>query len=117
MSFNYHYEDEERARLLAEIKDGRHTVPMAKANDRQVGGGHYKTPGLPEHWDLVGMFGWDYFQGQITKYLMRWRKKNGLEDLEKARHYLDKYIELERGKSEAAGNPGEGPLPFTDGSG
>jgi hypothetical protein len=72
-----------------------------KANDRQVGGSHYKTGGL-QHWDLVEMFGWDYFQGQITKYLMRWRKKNGLEDLEKARHYLDKYIEVERGKAEAA---------------
>lgn len=71
------------------------------ANDRQVGGDHYKTGGL-QHWDLVQMFQWDYFQGQITKYLMRWRKKNGLEDLEKARHYLDKYIEVERGKAEAA---------------
>jgi Protein of unknwon function (DUF3310) len=68
------------------------------ANDRQVGGEHYKTPGIPEHWDLVAIFGWDYFQGQITKYLMRWRKKNGIEDLEKARHYLDKYIEVERSK-------------------
>lgn len=77
---------------------------MEKANDHQVGGGHYKTPGLPEHWDLVNMFGWDYFQGQITKYLMRWRKKNGLEDLQKARHYLDKYIEVEQAKRDAAQN-------------
>lgn len=68
---------------------------MSKANEHQVGGSHYKSPGLPEHWDLVAMFGWDYFQGQITKYVMRWRKKNGIEDLKKARHYLDKYIEVE----------------------
>lgn len=72
-----------------------------KANDRQVGGDHYKTGGL-QHWDLVDLFEWDYFQGQIIKYLMRWRKKNGIEDLEKARHYLDKYIELERSKAEFA---------------
>lgn len=76
---------------------------MENANDRQVGGNHYKTKGL-QHWDLVEIFGWDYFQGQITKYLMRWRKKNGIEDLEKARHYLDKYIELERAKRDAAEN-------------
>src|SRR5882724_10953683 len=68
------------------------------ANDRQVGGEHYKDGTKPEHWDLVAMYGWDYFTGQITKYLMRWRKKNGIEDLEKARHYLDKYIEVERSK-------------------
>jgi hypothetical protein len=44
------------------------------------------------------MFQWDYFQGQIIKYLMRWKKKGGVQDLEKARHYLDKYIEVERGR-------------------
>jgi hypothetical protein len=73
---------------------------MANANDRQVGGDHYQGHVL-QHWDLVQIYGWDYFQGQITKYLMRWRKKNGIEDLEKARHYLDKYIELERAKEQA----------------
>lgn len=67
---------------------------MAKANDKQVGGGHYKTPGAVEHWDIVVQHDLDYFQGQITKYIMRWRDKNGVEDLEKARHFLDKYIEL-----------------------
>lgn len=73
------------------------------ANDKQVGGDHYKTDGL-QHWDIVELFKFDYFQGQITKYLMRWRKKNGIEDLQKARHYLDKYIELESAKRDAAAN-------------
>ena len=72
---------------------------MATANDRQVGGEHYKDGELPQHWDLVDMYGWDYFQGQITKYLMRWRKKNGIQDLEKAAHFLQKYIELESAKA------------------
>lgn len=64
------------------------------ANTRQVGGSHYSTELGFQHWDLVAMFKWDYFQGQITKYLMRWRKKNGVQDLEKAQHFLEKYIEL-----------------------
>lgn len=72
------------------------------ANDMQVGGEHYKTPGKPEHWDLVAMFEWDYFQGQITKYVMRWRQKGGLQDLKKARHVLDKYIEVEEEKLKAS---------------
>jgi hypothetical protein len=68
------------------------------ANSRQVGGTHYKTGGL-QHWDLVELYEWDYFQAQIIKYLMRWKVKHNdpakrLEDLKKARHFLDKYIEL-----------------------
>lgn len=71
------------------------------ANDRQVGGTHYKTGG-EEHWDRVHRLGLDYFQGQITKYVERWRSKGGIQDLEKARHFLDKYIELERAKETGA---------------
>lgn len=66
---------------------------MSSANDRQVGGNHYKTGG-EEHWDRVWRLKLDYFQGQITKYVERWRFKNGVQDLHKARHFLDKYIEL-----------------------
>jgi hypothetical protein len=33
-----------------------------------------------------------YLQGNIMKYLWRYRYKNGVEDLEKARWYLDKLI-------------------------
>jgi hypothetical protein len=64
------------------------------ANDQQIGGLHYKTGGL-QHWDIVLMFGLGYFEGQITKYLFRWKKKGGVEDLRKARHFLDKLIESE----------------------
>lgn len=63
------------------------------ANERQVGGEHYKTGG-EEHWDRVARLKLDYFQGQITKYVERWNKKGGVQDLKKARHFLDKYIEL-----------------------
>lgn len=65
------------------------------ANDRQVGGVHYRRrDGGEQHWDRVHRLGLDYFQGQITKYVERWKNKNGLEDLRKAQHFLDKYIEL-----------------------
>lgn len=85
------------------------------ANERQVGGEHYKTnPGIVEHWDIVAQHGLDYFQGQITKYVMRWHKKGGVQDLEKARHFLDKYIELQKPKedlhSDGVGRLAENPL-------
>ena len=65
---------------------------MSKANDRQVSGEHYNIP--MQHWDFVYANGLDYFQGQITKYVVRWKMKNGVEDLKKAQHFLEKYIEL-----------------------
>lgn len=71
----------------------------APANSRQVGGGHYAAP--IQHWDFAASQGFDYFQGQITKYVTRWRKKNGIQDLEKALHFLQKYIETEKGKADA----------------
>ena len=45
------------------------------------------------------MYGWDPFQYQITKYVMRWKDKHTtpekkLEDLKKARSFLDKYISV-----------------------
>lgn len=68
---------------------------MSEANRTQVGGAHYKTDG-EQHWDRQWrMFGAGYFIGCITKYVERYQKKNGLEDLRKARHFLDKLIELE----------------------
>lgn len=71
-------------------------------NERQVGGDHYKTGG-EEHWDRVARLGLDYFQGQITKYVERWKKKNGIEDLRKAQHFLAKYIEIEEAKAAPQG--------------
>lgn len=38
-----------------------------------------------------------YLAGNVVKYIARYRDKNGVEDLKKARHYLDKLIEIENG--------------------
>lgn len=62
-----------------------------EANNMQVGGSHYKSNF--QHWDFVKLLGLQYLPGQITRYVARWRKKNGLEDLEKAAHYINKLIE------------------------
>jgi hypothetical protein len=88
----------------------RHTIGVpskvsqneVRANDTQIGGSHYKTAG-EEHWDRVRRLGLDYFQAQITKYTERCWRKNGLQDLQKARHFLDKYIEIL--EAEAASKP------------
>jgi Cdc6-like AAA superfamily ATPase len=64
--------------------------------------------GKLQHWDVVHHFDLDYFQGQITKYVMRWKDKNGLQDLRKAQHFLDKYIELAEQTNESGSEPGLG---------
>ena len=63
------------------------------ANDKQVGGSHYGDQSL-QHWDFAWQNGYDQFQYCITKYVHRHKFKNGLEDLRKAQHHLEKYIEL-----------------------
>lgn len=71
---------------------------VGKANQRQVGGDHYKTGG-EEHWDRIWrLYGRGYFVGQITKYVERYHKKGGVQDLDKAGHFLEKLKELEAGK-------------------
>ena len=63
------------------------------ANDYQVGGNHYRA--TVGHWDYtMRCLGGRYLEGQITRYVTRWRKKNGLQDLEKALHYLQKLREV-----------------------
>ena len=69
---------------------------MSEADKRQEGGRHYKAANpSQEHWNLVVAYGWDYFTAQVIKYMMRWEKKGGIQDLKKARHFLDKLIEIQ----------------------
>lgn len=66
------------------------------ALDVQIGGDHYKTfviqPAEFVHKNRIG-----FLEGNIIKYVCRHAKKNGRQDLEKARHYIDLLIALEYG--------------------
>jgi len=62
------------------------------ANDRQEGGSHYQTTIQP--WDYITANNLGYLEGNIVKYISRYKSKNGLEDLRKAQHYLTKLIEV-----------------------
>ena len=64
----------------------------SRANATQVGGGHYKKFAI-QPWDFFIANNVPYMEATIMKYLCRWREKNGVEDLKKARHFLDKLIE------------------------
>ncbi len=71
---------------------GEDRTDGASANDRQVGGSHYA--GGVQHWDMIELYGVGYLEGCATKYIQRWRLKNGVQDLRKALHYIQKLREL-----------------------
>lgn len=75
-----------------------------RANDTQVAGNHYKQFKY-ETWDVILDWGLGYLDGNAVKYLSRWRHKNGIEDLKKARHYIDKLIETETERARATDHP------------
>jgi hypothetical protein len=64
------------------------------ALSKQVGGSHYKDKGIQPiiyiHANDLG-----FCEGNVVKYVTRWRDKNGVADLKKAIHYLELLIELE----------------------
>ena len=62
---------------------------------RQEGGDHYKDMAI-QPVEFIHANGIGYFEGNVIKYVTRWRKKNGLADLEKAKHYVELLIELEK---------------------
>ena len=67
------------------------------ALDVQVAGNHYKE--LPiQPVEYIHANGIGYFEGNVIKYVSRWRNKNGIADLQKAKHYIELLIELEAKK-------------------
>ena len=63
------------------------------ALDEQVGGDHYKKLGI-QPVELIKVINANFFQGNVIKYVTRYKDKNGIKDLEKAKHYLELIEEL-----------------------
>jgi hypothetical protein len=66
------------------------------ANDMQVGGDHYMDRQI-QPWDYIVSNDLGFLEGNIIKYVTRWKYKNGADDLRKAQHYLAKLIEVSDG--------------------
>jgi hypothetical protein len=62
------------------------------ANDTQTGGTHYQVAIQP--WDYIIANNLGYLEGNVIKYVTRYKNKGGIEDLRKAQHYLAKLIEV-----------------------
>lgn len=66
------------------------------ALERQEGGSHYNMTIQPI--EFIEKNGLGFSEGNVIKYVCRHKRKNGKEDLLKARHYIDLLIELYYGK-------------------
>ena len=63
------------------------------ANNFQVGGDHYSKNAI-QPWDYIVANELGYLEGNIVKYITRWRDKGGLQDIDKVIHYAQKLKEV-----------------------
>lgn len=64
------------------------------ALDQQIAGNHYSKLKI-QPVEYIHANGLGFCEGSVVKYITRWRDKGGIEDLRKARHFIDLLIELE----------------------
>ena len=66
-------------------------APADSPLSKQIGGDHYKAKGIqPVEYCMANNIG--FMEGSVIKYVTRWKDKGGVQDLEKARHFLDMLI-------------------------
>ncbi len=93
--------------------DGRFIVlyyDIVSRNFKGTDGKFYKAenvtilPTSSSHYDketyeplkIIDHYGLDFYEGNVLKYLLRWRKKDGVKDLEKAQDYLTRLINKQK---------------------
>ena len=73
-------------------------MDLQKANDKQVGGTHYKDMGI-EPWDVIDTWSLEQrigaYRAGALKYVMRMGTKDeNVKELKKAGHYIEKLVEV-----------------------
>ena len=71
---------------------------MSKALDHQEGGTHYKGMAI-QPVEFIHRNGIGFMEGNVLKYIVRHREKNGAQDVRKAIHYCRMILELEYGET------------------
>lgn len=92
------WEDEK----IVKIKDDRGLLNYySKKCFQPIMEGQFDNIHKPKHYNLgietidyINSWGMGYMEGNIIKYITRYKYKNGLEDLEKAMEYLEKLIKV-----------------------
>jgi len=65
-------------------------------NKKQIGGTHYAEMTI-QPFEFIHKNKLGFAEGNVIKYVCRWRSKGQITDLEKAKHYIEMLIDAERG--------------------
>lgn len=84
--------------LSAPIYNVKRVIQEEKVSEEIKKPARYNKRGKLECWDVILDQEMDFLEGNVLKYLWRYKEKNGIEDLKKARVYLDKLISELEGK-------------------
>ena len=66
----------------------RELIEQAFPQHRQIGGNHY-TKFVIQPYEFISKNNLSFFQGNVIKYVCRYLKNGGEQDLEKIKHYCD----------------------------
>lgn len=77
---------------------------------KQIGGDHYVRCSI-QPWEIIERNELNFWEGNIVKYVLRHRMKDGKRDLEKARHYLEYLINQYERKENVQANTSERKFP------
>jgi len=66
---------------------------MSSLNN-QISGNHYKNFAI-QPVEFIHKNQIPYIEGNVIKYVVRWKEKGGIADLEKAKHYIEMLIEMD----------------------
>jgi len=75
-------------------------IESAPALSKQEGGDHYKKLAI-QPIEYINQNGLGFCEGNVVKYVTRWRDKAGIEDLKKAKHYVELLIDFETRKTDS----------------
>lgn len=85
---------DEAIQLLEEYRDK--TVNENRIIPKeQVNGNHYQKYQI-QPIEVIEKLHLDFHQGNVFKYIVRYRDKNGIEDLEKAKWYIERMIDINK---------------------
>ena len=77
----------------------KNSIIRAKvAKDKQIGGDHYRKYAI-EPIEFITKNNIPFIEGNVIKYVLRWRDKNGIQDLDKAIHYIELLKDIKNDKT------------------
>ncbi len=83
-----------KKKIMSEEQEKYHITMCESAKNTQIGGNHYSGMAI-QPTEFIHKNNLSFIQGNVIKYVCRYKSKGGIEDLNKAKHYIDLLIELE----------------------